>query len=118
MRAVFPNPDKMLLPGMFVRAVLEEGVDEHAILVPQEGVSRNFRGRPQVMIVKPDNTVEQREVAAPRSIGDMWLVTEGLQPGEKVIVEGLLSIRPGMTVRPAPATNRDGGGRNAPPARQ
>lgn len=111
LRAVFPNPNKELLPGMFVRAVLEEGVDQQALLVPQEGVTRDFRGQAFVMVVKADNTLEQRPVNPARTIGDKWLITEGLVAGEKVVVEGLMQVRAGMTVRAEPATNRDADGR-------
>ncbi len=128
LRAMFPNPNRVLLPGMFVRAVLEEGVDEKAILVPQEGVARDFKGRPTAMVVKDDNTLELRELESSRTVGDRWLVTSGLKPGDKVVVEGLLQARPGMTVRAEPAANRsatgasttspNGGGKNGGAAAQ
>lgn len=98
MRAVFPNPEKELLPGMFVRAILEDGVIENAILVPQQGVTRTPRGQAQVMVVNKDNQVEARQVTASQAIGNQWLITEGLQPGDQVVVIGLQKIKPGAKV--------------------
>jgi len=103
LRMVFPNPEYTLLPGMFVRAVLEEGVLERAILVPQQAVSRNPRGEPYVMVVDGDNKVQQRMISADRAIADKWLAASGLHPGDRVIVEGLQRVRPGASVRVAPA---------------
>ena len=102
LRILFPNPDEFLLPGMFVRAVIAEGVKDQAILVPQQAVSRNPRGNPLVMLVTAENTVEQRMLTLDRTIGDRWLVSEGLAPGERVIVEGLQRIRPGAPVTVVP----------------
>jgi membrane fusion protein (multidrug efflux system) len=104
LRIVFPNPDNMLLPGMFVRAVLEEGVAEQAILVPQQGVSRDFKGNPVALIVNASNQVEQKALELDRAIGDRWLVVGGLAVGDKVIVEGLQRVRPGATVTAVPFT--------------
>lgn len=100
-RAVFPNPDSLLLPGMYVRAVLEQGVLANAILVPQRAVSRDERGNATVMVVGKDNKAELRTLVTDRTVGQDWLVTSGLEPGEKVIVEGGMSLRPGMEVKPS-----------------
>ena len=109
-RAIFPNPDHLLLPGLFVRAVLQEGTDDQALLVPQVGVSRNTHGDPTVLVVDRDNKAALRIVQTSRAIGDNWIVTAGLAPGDKVIVDGLQKVRPGAEVRatevkagPAPA---------------
>jgi membrane fusion protein, multidrug efflux system len=117
LRAVFPNPKQMLLPGMFVRAVLEDGVDEKAILIPQRGVTRNPKGEAVVMVVGAEEKAEQRPIKVVRTVGDNWLVSEGMKAGDRVIVEGLQKARPGTTVKavlfgakpataiqPAPAT--------------
>ena len=100
MRAVFPNPDQLLLPGMFVRAEVEEGVTDRALLVPQQAVSRTPRGEPMAFVVNGENVVEARVLRAGRAIGTDWLVTEGLRAGERVVVEGVLRIRPGARVTP------------------
>jgi len=102
-RAVFPNPDHSLLPGMFVRARIDEGVQPTAILVPQQGVTRNARGDATVLLVNAKNQVESRNVVASQAIGDKWLITDGLKEGEKVIVSGLQRVRPGATVTIAPS---------------
>ncbi|HGY2290464.1 TPA: efflux RND transporter periplasmic adaptor subunit [Klebsiella aerogenes] len=99
LRAVFPNPQHTLLPGMFVRARIDEGVNPQAILVPQQGVTRTPRGDATVLIVNAQNQVENREVTAAQAIGDKWLITSGLQNGDKVIVNGLQKVRPGVTVK-------------------
>ncbi|MBW7983795.1 efflux RND transporter periplasmic adaptor subunit [Enterobacillus tribolii] len=98
-RAVFPNPQDNLLPGMFVRARLDEGVNNDALLVPQQGVTRNPRGDATAMVVGADNKVETRTIEAAQAIGDKWLVTKGLQAGDKVIITGLQRIRPGVQVK-------------------
>lgn len=98
-RAVFPNPKGDLLPGMFVRARLDEGIKNNALLVPQQGVTRNPRGEATVMLVGADNKVENRTVTAAQAIGDKWLVTGGLKSGDKVIVTGLQKVRPGVQVK-------------------
>jgi membrane fusion protein (multidrug efflux system) len=103
LRAVFPNPKQQLLPGMYVRAVLEEGVREDAILVPQQAVSRDPRGNALALVVAADGTVQSRQLRADRALGDRWLVTEGLAAGDRVIVEGLQRVRPGA---PAKAVER------------
>lgn len=104
LRAVFPNPGGALLPGMYVRAVLEEGAEEQAILAPQQGVTRDTKGNPTALVVGPDNKVELRVLKTRRTIGDKWLVSEGLKAGDKLIVDGLQRIAPGATVNPVPAT--------------
>jgi membrane fusion protein (multidrug efflux system) len=102
LRALFPNPRGELLPGMYVRARLTEGVSAQGLLVPQTGVSRDPRGQAIALIVK-DGKAEQRTLAAERAVGDSWLVTDGIQPGDQVIVEGLQKIRPGAAVTAVPA---------------
>jgi len=102
LRAQFPNPERMLLPGMFVRAIVQEGVREQGMLVPQRGLSRNTAGKATVLVVGGNETVEQRIVSAERTVADTWLVTEGLQAGDRVVVEGLQRIRPGATVKTVP----------------
>jgi membrane fusion protein (multidrug efflux system) len=98
LRAVFPNPERRLLPGMFVRARLADGVAADGLLVPQRGVTRNQRGIPTALVVNAKNQVELRELKTDRAIGDKWLVTDGLAAGDKVIVEGLQMVRPGAEV--------------------
>ncbi len=95
LRMVFPNPDGVLLPGMFVRAVIQDGVNEEAIMAPQQAVSRDPKGRP-VALVLEDGKVAQRQLTVDRAIKDEWLVTSGLKPGDRVITEGLQKVRPGM----------------------
>jgi membrane fusion protein (multidrug efflux system) len=99
LRAVFPNPRQVLLPGMFVRAEVEEGVNEQAILVPQRGVTRNQRGEPTALVVGANNKVELRALHTERTIGENWLVTGGLSAGDKVIVDGLQKVAPGAEVK-------------------
>ncbi|WP_424811857.1 efflux RND transporter periplasmic adaptor subunit [Roseococcus sp. YIM B11640] len=98
-RAVFPNPHGQLMPGLFVRAQLEEGVTDQALMVPQQAVTRTPRGEATALVVKEDGTVEARILNAARAIGTSWLVTEGLADGERVIVEGVQRARPGGKVR-------------------
>ncbi len=98
LRAIFPNPQHALLPGMFVRARLDEGVNNSALLVPQQGITHNPRGEATSMVVGPDNKVVVRQLTAPQAIGDKWLVTAGLQEGDRVIVTGLQKVKPGMQV--------------------
>jgi membrane fusion protein (multidrug efflux system) len=102
LRAVFPNPKQALLPGMFVRAVLEEGVDENAILIPQRGVTRNPKGEAMVMTVGAEEKVEPRPIKVVRTVGDSWLVSDGLKAGDRVILEGLQKARPGTQVKAVP----------------
>jgi len=112
LRMVFPNPKHTLLPGMYVRAVVQEGVVDRAILVPQQGVSRDPKGNPVALIVDGSGKVEQRMITAARAIGDRWLVSEGLNPGDRLIVEGRQRIRPGTSVKAVPfdGSRKDGSG--------
>jgi len=102
LRTLFPNPHQLLLPGMFVRVILEEGVMEQAILVPQRGVTRNPAGNALVMVVGAEEKVEQRVIQVERTVGDSWLVADGLQPGDRVILEGFQRARPGTLVKTVP----------------
>ncbi len=103
LRALFPNPKGELLPGMFVRARLEEGVSPQALLVPQVGVTRDQKGLPVAMVVNAEKKVERRQLVTDRAVGNAWLVTDGIRPGDLVIVEGLQKVRPGTLVNPVPA---------------
>ena len=105
LRAVFANPDHTLLPGMFVHARLQSGVAENAILVPQQGVTRDLKGTPTALVVNADNKVESRTLVANRTIGSDWLVEKGLSAGDRVITEGLQYVKPGAEVKVAEATN-------------
>ena len=98
-RAVFPNPDHVLLPGMFVHASIEEGVNDNALLVPQVGVTHNPQGQATALVVGPDNKVALRTIQASRTSGANWVVDGGLKDGERVIVAGVQKVQPGMTVR-------------------
>ena len=100
LRAVVPNPDGVLMPGMFVQALLPTGLAPEAILVPQQSVSRDLTGRASVLVVKPDDTVEKRTVELNRALGAQWLLESGLQAGERVVVDGFQRIKPGDTVVP------------------
>ncbi len=99
LRAVFPNPNKTLYPGMFVRAAVSEGTINTALLLPQKAVTRDPRGRPYVMVVNDDNKVEQRMITTERAIGSDWLVSDGVKEGDTVIISGLQKVRPGATVQ-------------------
>jgi membrane fusion protein (multidrug efflux system) len=103
LRARFPNPSGLLLPGMYVRAQLSQATARDAILVPQQGIARSPRGEATVMLVGPGNKAVQRDVSANRTVGDKWLVTSGLKPGDRLIVEGLGRIKAGQAIRPVPA---------------
>ncbi len=103
LRARFPNPQGLLLPGMYVRANLSQITARDAILVPQAGLTRNPKGEATVMLVGKDGKAELRSVTAANTVGDKWLVTTGLKPGDKLIVEGLGRIKPGQPIRPVPA---------------
>lgn len=105
LRATFPNPSGLLLPGMYVRARLSQATAQNAILVPQQGLSRDPTGEATVMLVA-NGKAERRRVQADRTVGDKWLVTAGLKPGDKVIVEGLIRIKPGMKIVPVPAGSK------------
>ena len=102
LRIVFPNPREILLPGMFVRAILQEGINDRAIVIPQQAVSRNPKGDPYVLIVDEQNKAQIRQITLDREIGSSWLVSSGLSPGEKIIVEGMLRVTPGIEVRTVP----------------
>jgi membrane fusion protein, multidrug efflux system len=115
LRAIFLNPKHILLPGMFVRAILDEGVNEHAILVPQRGVTRNRSGNAMVMVVGNEDKVEARVIRVLRTVGENWLVSEGLKPGDRVIMEGLQKARPGMPVRAVPFRSKADGAPAAAP---
>ncbi len=103
LRALFPNPDRLLLPGMFVRAEVQEGVRGNAVLVSQRGVTRDRSGAASALVVNTEGVVELRTLRIARALGDQWLVEEGLEPGDQVIVEGLQRVRPGAPVRAVPA---------------
>jgi membrane fusion protein (multidrug efflux system) len=102
LRAVFPNPNGTLLPGMFVRAVVKEGINEQAILISQQAVLRDPKGNPYVLVVDPESKAQPRPLSLDRTIGDQWLVTAGLAPGDRVIVEGTQKVRPGVVVKEVP----------------
>ncbi len=108
LRAVFPNPDGLLMPGMFVRARVEEGTIDQALLVPQQAVTRTPRGEPMAYVVNAEDVVEQRVLKTSRAIGTNWLVTEGLAPGDRVVTEGVQRIRPGAKVAASEAPARPG----------
>jgi membrane fusion protein (multidrug efflux system) len=103
LRAEFPNPDGLLLPGMFVRARLAQAVDKGVFLVPQTGVQRNVQGEPLVWIASPDDKVERRQITVSRTDGTNWVVTGGLKAGERVLVQGIGTLKPGQEVKPVPA---------------
>lgn len=103
LRAVFPNPRGILLPGMFVRAVVSQGVRSNAILAPQAGVTRDARGLPTALVVDPQGKAQLRTLQTGQAIGDKWLVTSGLADGDRLIVEGLLNAKAGQPVRAVPA---------------
>jgi membrane fusion protein (multidrug efflux system) len=109
LRAIFPNPHQQLLPGMYVRAVLEAGVRENAILVPQQAVSRDPKGTATALVVAADGVVQPRQLRTERAVGAHWLVTEGLSAGDRVIVEGLQKVQPGATARAVEAQPAPGG---------
>ncbi|OGR00802.1 MAG: efflux transporter periplasmic adaptor subunit [Deltaproteobacteria bacterium RIFOXYD12_FULL_50_9] len=113
LRTVFSNPQHLLLPGMFVRTILEEGVREQAILVPQRGVSRNPAGNAMVMVVGSEEKVEPRVIKVERTIGENWLVSEGLKAGDRIILEGIQRARPGTPVKVVPFGSKP---EAAPPA--
>ncbi len=102
LRTVFPNPELLLLPGMFVRAIVEEGTNGQALLVPQRGVTRDPAGQAMVMVVGMEDKVEPRMIEVVRTVGDNWLVSEGLKPGDRVILEGIQRTRPGTPVTTVP----------------
>ncbi len=103
LRASFPNPDGLLLPGMFVRAVFTQAVDTRAYLVPQQAVSRDAKGQAQLWVVGPDNKAVRRDIVADRTQGANWVVTAGLNPGDKVITQGIANLKPNAEIKPVPA---------------
>jgi len=111
LRIVVPNPKGVLLPGMFVRAMVKEGVNNRAILVPQQAVSRGHKGNPLAWIVDAKGKAQLRRLTLDRAIGNQWLVSSGLAPGDRVIVEGLQRVRPGVLVKEVPFAA--GGGESA-----
>lgn len=111
-RAKFPNPQRLLLPGMFVRAEVVEGTRTKAILIPQQAVTRDTRGQATVFVIGADNKLQARTLQAPRTVGTNWLVTGGVKPGERVVVEGPPTLQPGASVTPVP--KQEGGDAKAP----
>ena len=110
LRAVFPNPDGLLLPGMYVHATIVEGIANNAILAPEQGVSHDEKGQPIAYVVDNENIARLRILTAPRIIGNSWLVTTGLKAGDKLIVEGLQKVQPDRPVNPVPAGSPAGVG--------
>lgn len=100
LRATFPNPRRLLLPGMYVRAQIVEGIARNAIMAPQQGISHDERGRATALVVDANNKVQQRIVSLDRAVGDKWIVSSGLNAGDRLIVEGLLGLKPGTVVHP------------------
>ncbi|MGD0815172.1 MAG: efflux RND transporter periplasmic adaptor subunit [Verrucomicrobiota bacterium] len=120
LRMVFPNPDGVLLPGMFVRVVVKEGGNDQGILIPQQAVSRDPKGNPLALIVNTSGKVEQRMLGLDRAIGDQWLVSSGLLPGDRVIAEGMQKVQLGVSVKEVPfedgRTGKTNPGNTAQPA--
>jgi membrane fusion protein, multidrug efflux system len=108
-RAKFPNPQHILLPGMYVHAEIEEGINRSAMLLPQQAVSHNSHGDPTVLLVGADNKVVVRTIQTGPAVGDKWVVTGGLKAGETVVVDGLQNAHPGGTVQPVTAEAATGG---------
>ncbi len=109
LRAVFPNPDQVLLPGMFVRAVINEGTRNEAILIPQQAVSRDTKGNPVVLTATPDNQVGRKTITIDRAVDNQWLVSSGLSAGERLIMEGSQRVRPGAPVQAVPFEDKPAG---------
>jgi len=118
LRAIFPNPKQLLLPGMYVRAFVVEGVDPTAILAPQQGVQRNIKGQPTAWVVGKDDKVELHDLTVSRAIGNKWLVTSGLHDGDRLIVQGTQKVRPGMPVHPVTVNLNELGGTSSKYAKQ
>lgn len=114
LRALFPNPDGTLLPGMYAKARIVSGVVGNGILVPQPAVTRDPKGNAMVMVVSKDNKAQPRPIKATQTVGDKWLVTEGLQSGDRVIVEGLQKVMPDAPVKPVPAGSKAAAPAGAP----
>ena len=112
LRARFPNPQGLLLPGMFVRAHFIQSIDPQAFLVPEQAVSRDPRGNATVFLVGPGNHAVQRQIVTGAAVGQTWVVSSGLRPGDRVITQGLAQLRPGAPVQPVPANTAQ---RIAPP---
>lgn len=103
LRAVFPNPEGEILPGMYVTALLDEGSQQNVLMVPQQGITHNEQGKATALILDQENVVQLREINAVKAVGNQWLVTAGLRPGDRVIVSGLQRIRPGIKARVLPS---------------
>jgi membrane fusion protein (multidrug efflux system) len=103
-RAIFPNKSRVLLPGMYVHAKIDEGINDKALVVPQIGVTHDAKGQPTVLVVGPDNKVAIRQIATSGTWGSNWVVESGLNPGERVVVNGVDKVKPGATVKPVAAT--------------
>ena len=106
LRARFPNPDGLLLPGMFVRVVAPQSVVPDAILAPQQGITRDAKGNATALVVGSGNKVERRTVTAAQAIGDTWLITAGLKAGDRLIVEGTDKVQPDAAVKPVPVGSK------------
>jgi membrane fusion protein (multidrug efflux system) len=113
LRLVFPNPENILLPGMFVRAVVKEGMRSQAVLLSQQAVSRDAKGNAFALTVDSKNKVQRQMLVVDRAIGNTWLVTSGLDSGDRVIVEGMQKVRPGAAVRVVSLDSVEGGGRKS-----
>ena len=104
LRAIFPNPDRLLLPGMYVHATFHEGTNENAYLVPQSAVQRNVHADPYLYVVNEKDEVEERLIQIDGSHGNFWVVVRGLNPAERIITDGLQLVSPGEHVHPKEAT--------------
>jgi membrane fusion protein (multidrug efflux system) len=103
LRAIFPNPETLLLPGLYLRATINQGVDPHGILVPQNAISHDQKGQPTALVLDEKNIARLKVLKTGRAIGNQWQVLEGLKPGDRLITEGLAKIAPDMPVAPQPA---------------
>lgn len=103
LRALFPNPDNILLPGLYVRATINQGVDPHGILAPQSAISHDQKGQPTALVVDEKNIARLRVLRTGRAIGTDWQILDGLKPGDKLITDGLAKVMPDMPVNPQPA---------------
>ena len=95
-RALFPNPEHQLLPGMYVRARVQKGVQQQAILIPQQAVSRDAKGNASALVLNTDDQVEARALKVLRAVGNQWMIGSGLSVGDRVIVDGLQKVKPGV----------------------
>jgi membrane fusion protein (multidrug efflux system) len=109
LRASFPNPEGLLLPGMFLRVATPQSLVPNAIMAPQQGITRNAKGDAVALVLDADDKVEQRTVVTGDAIGDKWLVTAGLKAGDRLIVEGTNKVKSGMVVKPVAITTRQAG---------